>query len=121
MAPSRIVDEGWHALILHTAMYAELCERLGSFVHHYPGYDPTHYDPPVLDRTREKITALGWEAAHAEARVALASPVKGGCMSEWIDPRYAQLVAAWKRTQQQDSRDPHNERPVRGFIVPQKG
>jgi hypothetical protein len=62
LAPSRIVDEGWHALILHTAMYAELCEDLGSFVHHYPGYDPTNYDPPILDRTREKIAELGWEA-----------------------------------------------------------
>lgn len=63
LAPSRIVDEGWHALILHTAMYADLCERLGGdFVHHYPGWDPTNYDPPILDRTREKITELGWEA-----------------------------------------------------------
>lgn len=63
LAPSRIVDEGWHALILHTAMYAELCQVLGGkFVHHYPGWDPTHFDPPILDRTREKIAALGWEA-----------------------------------------------------------
>lgn len=63
LAPSRIVDEGWHALLLHTAMYAEVCERLGGrFVHHYPGYDPTHYDPPILDRTREAVAALGWEA-----------------------------------------------------------
>ncbi|MEH0584467.1 hypothetical protein QA942_10290 [Streptomyces sp. B21-106] len=63
LAPSRIVDEGWHALILHTALYADLCERLGGdFVHHFPGWDPTNYDPPILDRTREKITELGWEA-----------------------------------------------------------
>jgi len=62
LAPSRIVDEGWHALIVHTAMYAELCDGLGSFVHHYPGYDPTHYDPPILDRTRAKIAELGWQA-----------------------------------------------------------
>lgn len=62
LAPSRIVDEGWHALLLHTAMYTELCEQLGgAFVHHYPGYDPTNYDPPILDRTREKIAELGWE------------------------------------------------------------
>ncbi|MFC8711210.1 glycine-rich domain-containing protein [Streptomyces sp. NPDC057197] len=61
LAPSRIVDEGWHALILHTAMYAELCDALGGqLVHHYPGYDPTNYDPPILDRTREKITEFGW-------------------------------------------------------------
>ncbi|MER8032023.1 hypothetical protein ABTZ78_24015 [Streptomyces bauhiniae] len=63
LAPSRIVDEGWHALILHTATYAELCERLGgTFVHHHPGYGPTNYDPSILDRTREKIGELGWEA-----------------------------------------------------------
>ncbi|PCG83322.1 hypothetical protein CIB93_25235 [Streptomyces sp. WZ.A104] len=62
LAPSRIVDEGWHALVLHTAMYAELCGRLGSFVHHFPGYDPTNYDPPIIDRTRETITSLGYEA-----------------------------------------------------------
>ncbi|OYP20280.1 hypothetical protein CFC35_22770 [Streptomyces sp. FBKL.4005] len=63
LAPSRIVDEGWHALILHTAMYADLCERLGGrFVHHTPGYDPTNWDPPIIDRTREAIAGLGWEA-----------------------------------------------------------
>ncbi|MGW3441686.1 glycine-rich domain-containing protein [Streptomyces bacillaris] len=61
LAPSRIVDEGWHALILHTAMYAELCEALGgNFVHHFPGYDPTHYDPAILNRTRQAITSLGY-------------------------------------------------------------
>ncbi|MEU2578869.1 hypothetical protein ACIP3B_36540 [Streptomyces anulatus] len=37
-APSRIVDEGWHALLLHTAMYTQLCENLGGgFVHHFLG------------------------------------------------------------------------------------
>lgn len=60
LAPSRIVDEGWHALILHTATYAELCTSLGHFVHHFPGYDPTLYDPPIIDRTREAIAALGY-------------------------------------------------------------
>ncbi|WP_137235152.1 hypothetical protein [Streptomyces sp. BPSDS2] len=63
LAPSRIVDEGWHALILHTAMYAELCEALGgNFVHHFPGYDPTNYDPEILDRTRQAIANLGYVA-----------------------------------------------------------
>ncbi|MFF5534090.1 hypothetical protein ACFY71_16625 [Streptomyces cinerochromogenes] len=41
-------------------------------------------------------------------------------MSEWIDPRYADLVAAWKRAQQPDSRDPE-PKPARGFIIPSKG
>jgi hypothetical protein len=40
-------------------------------------------------------------------------------MSEWTDPRYADLVAAWKKAQQPD-RDPSEDRPVRGFIVPPK-
>lgn len=61
MAPSRIVDEGWHALLMHSALYMELCGRFGEYVHHYPGYNPTHYDPLILDRTRELIAAAGFE------------------------------------------------------------
>lgn len=60
MAPSRVVDEGWHALILHTALYADLCRRHGRFVHHHPGYDPSHYDPEILDRTRAAIEDAGY-------------------------------------------------------------
>ncbi|MEU7433940.1 hypothetical protein AB0B07_24395 [Streptomyces sioyaensis] len=60
LAPSRVVDEGWHALILHTKVYEELCAPLGGFVHHYPGYDPDNYDPMVLVRTQEAIRALGY-------------------------------------------------------------
>jgi hypothetical protein len=52
IAPSRIVDEGWHALVLHTALYAGLCRRLGHFVHHYPERpDPTRQEAGVLERT----------------------------------------------------------------------
>ncbi|MEV6806229.1 hypothetical protein [Streptomyces sp. NPDC051132] len=40
-------------------------------------------------------------------------------MSEWIDPRYADLVAAWKRGQQPQSRDPEPQ-PRLAFIVPPK-
>ncbi|MCT2590241.1 hypothetical protein LHJ74_10005 [Streptomyces sp. N2-109] len=61
MAPSRVVDEGWHALILHTALYRDLCQRHGRFVDHHPGYDPTHYDPAILDRTRDAIVRAGYE------------------------------------------------------------
>lgn len=38
---------------------------------------------------------------------------------EWIDPRYAYLVAAWKREQVPSYREPQ-PRPVRAFIVPPK-
>lgn len=60
MAPSRVVDEGWHALILHTALYAGLCRRFGRFVHHHPGYNPMNYDPKILDRTRAVIERAGY-------------------------------------------------------------
>ena len=37
LAPSPQVDKGWHAFILHTADYAEFCDRVaGRFIHHLP-------------------------------------------------------------------------------------
>ncbi|MEU9605094.1 hypothetical protein [Streptomyces sp. NPDC048057] len=36
---------------------------------------------------------------------------------EWIDPRYAKLVEAWKRARQPSGSDP-KPRPVRMFVVP---
>ncbi|MEU5633522.1 hypothetical protein ACH47C_26880 [Streptomyces rishiriensis] len=43
-------------------------------------------------------------------------------MPEWIDPRYAEVVAAFKRAQQPQSRDPQPQpQPKRAFIVPPKG
>lgn len=61
IAPSRVVDEGWHALILHTALYAQMCEQLGGFVHHYPERpDPERWDPRVIDRTTSLIEEAGF-------------------------------------------------------------
>ncbi|MGW2113964.1 hypothetical protein [Streptomyces zhihengii] len=37
---------------------------------------------------------------------------------EWIDPRHAELVDAWRKAQEPSSRDPQEARPVRGFILP---
>ena len=37
LAPSRQVDKGWHAFLLHTADYAEFCQQVaGRFIHHVP-------------------------------------------------------------------------------------
>ncbi|MFF6971609.1 MULTISPECIES: glycine-rich domain-containing protein [Streptomyces] len=37
LAPSRLVDPGWHAFMLHTQEYADWCEStFGFFVHHAP-------------------------------------------------------------------------------------
>ncbi|WP_245848581.1 glycine-rich domain-containing protein [Lentzea kentuckyensis] len=40
LAPSRLVDLGWHTFILHTRDYADFCERIaGRFIHHVPTDD----------------------------------------------------------------------------------
>lgn len=39
--------------------------------------------------------------------------------NEWIDPRYAEIVAEWQRSQEPQSRDPE-PRPARGFLIPRK-
>ncbi|WP_399885490.1 hypothetical protein ACGH7X_14805 [Streptomyces sp. BBFR51] len=37
MAPSQLVDPGWHTLILHTDWYADWCQKhFGYFLHHQP-------------------------------------------------------------------------------------
>ncbi|MEV6951913.1 hypothetical protein [Streptomyces sp. NPDC051183] len=62
MRPSRVVDEGWHALILHTAVYARLCSRLPKFVHHMPELpDPSRYTPGALDHTLNRIREAGFQ------------------------------------------------------------
>ncbi|MEU2059764.1 hypothetical protein [Streptomyces sp. NPDC013455] len=91
LVPSRIVDEGWHALIVHTAMYAELCQRLGGrMVHHAPGYGPENYDPAILDRTREAIGELGW---FADAEL-------------WVAPSDETLVSVAAKCQHSDDSGP---------------
>ncbi|MFG3041892.1 glycine-rich domain-containing protein [Streptomyces sp. NPDC048330] len=61
IAPTRIVDEGWHALILHTHTYATLCSRLGRTVHHYPERpDTSRFGPTILTRTTALIEQAGY-------------------------------------------------------------
>ncbi|MEU9110588.1 hypothetical protein AB0D04_02005 [Streptomyces sp. NPDC048483] len=62
LRPSRVVDEGWHALILHTGVYATLCRSLHRFVHHVPERpDTTRHDPGALKRTMQRIADAGYE------------------------------------------------------------
>ncbi|MEE4598201.1 hypothetical protein V2J94_41270 [Streptomyces sp. DSM 41524] len=61
LRPSRVVDEGWHALILHTRVYSELCDGLGRFVHHMPEPpDPSRHNAGELTRTQEMIARAGF-------------------------------------------------------------
>ncbi|MFD0359541.1 glycine-rich domain-containing protein [Streptomyces sp. NPDC127110] len=60
MTPSRLVDKGWHALILHTALYKQLCAHLGGFVDHYPSPQGTEGDLDAFDRTIRSIERAGF-------------------------------------------------------------
>lgn len=40
LAPSELVDIGWHTMLLYTREYAEFCRRVaGRFIHHAPDDD----------------------------------------------------------------------------------
>ncbi|MCP9205479.1 glycine-rich domain-containing protein [Streptomyces sp. NEAU-Y11] len=61
LVPSQVVDEGWHALILHTRTYRQLCDRVGTFVHHVPEAPaPDQRAPEALTRTQQRITEAGF-------------------------------------------------------------
>lgn len=61
ISPTSEVDEGWHALILHTHLYANLCSRLGRTVHHSPERpDAARRDPDVITRTMALIEQAGY-------------------------------------------------------------
>ncbi|MFB6823571.1 glycine-rich domain-containing protein [Streptomyces virginiae] len=62
LRPSKSVDLGWHALILHTALYRELCSAGGRFVDHRPeGPQSLRRDADTLDRTMDAIREAGYE------------------------------------------------------------
>ncbi|MFF1480220.1 glycine-rich domain-containing protein [Streptomyces sp. NPDC058301] len=91
ITPSNVVDEGWHALILHTDLYEKLCDRLGRFVHHWPERpDQERHDPYALTGTVALIEQAGYSVdgelwtGPATALVAVAAncshtPKPGGC------------------------------------------
>ncbi|WP_328924352.1 hypothetical protein OG429_06630 [Streptomyces sp. NBC_00190] len=62
LRPSKAVDMGWHALILHTAMYRGLCASLGRFVDHRPeGPETLRRDADTLDHAMDAIRGAGYE------------------------------------------------------------
>jgi hypothetical protein len=65
LAPSELVDAGWHAFILHTRDYADFCHRVaGRYLHHVPtGGDPVKHGErahATLSRTVEAIRNAGF-------------------------------------------------------------
>ncbi|PNG21422.1 hypothetical protein C1J00_14885 [Streptomyces cahuitamycinicus] len=68
LAPSKLVDIGWHAFILHTVDYARFCEQVvGRFVHHVPtgdGEEPPDHHAETRQRTLAAIEAAGYSVDH---------------------------------------------------------
>ncbi|MFJ1974690.1 hypothetical protein ACIO93_39370 [Streptomyces sp. NPDC087903] len=60
MAPSRLVDPGWHTLVLHTDWYANWCqEQFGYFLHHRP--NSRIRTRGLMTSVVEKIRSAGFE------------------------------------------------------------
>ncbi len=60
LAPSRTVDAGWHAFILHTREYAEFCDQVaGRFIHHAPDEEEPGGDrTEAAERTMTTVDAM---------------------------------------------------------------
>ncbi|WP_059006208.1 glycine-rich domain-containing protein [Streptomyces specialis] len=65
LSPSPIVDDYWHAFLLHTKAYADFCDRaFGKFIHHQPGFlDKEEHGggKAIRTRTLDAITYAGYE------------------------------------------------------------
>ncbi|ATZ23412.1 hypothetical protein SLAV_07545 [Streptomyces lavendulae subsp. lavendulae] len=62
LRPSKLVELGWHALILRTAVYRELCTAGGRFVDHRPeGPDTLRRHADTLTHTMDAIREAGYE------------------------------------------------------------
>ncbi|HVK24272.1 MAG TPA: hypothetical protein VM677_23200 [Actinokineospora sp.] len=60
LSPSPLVDEGWHAFVLHTREYAEFCRMIaGRFLHHRPSDEP-RFGTDHLDRSKRAIHRAGY-------------------------------------------------------------
>jgi hypothetical protein len=63
LAPSAMVDLGWHAFVLYTRQYAAFCDRIaGRFLHHAPTDDGRATGDPAATRRRTvaALTATGY-------------------------------------------------------------
>jgi hypothetical protein len=58
LAPSKLVDIGWHMFILHTVEYTEFCERIaGRYLHHVPDEEEEQEAPGGAVETRRRTLA----------------------------------------------------------------
>ncbi|MER6618456.1 hypothetical protein [Streptomyces xantholiticus] len=68
LAPSKLVDIGWHTFILYTVDYAFFCEQVaGRFIHHVPTDDGDQAPgdgAAARERTLTAITEAGYAIDH---------------------------------------------------------
>lgn len=65
LSPSRKVDPGWHAFILHSREYADFCRRrFGTFLHHNPFKGRRLRDGIAIKRTVQAIEEMGYAVDH---------------------------------------------------------
>ncbi|MFJ7213577.1 glycine-rich domain-containing protein [Amycolatopsis sp. NPDC098790] len=63
LAPSELVDIGWHTFLLDTGEYAAFCDRVaGRFIHHVPNDDEAAAEAPdeILARSVTAMRTLGF-------------------------------------------------------------
>ena len=61
LAPTKRLDDGWHAFILHTIDYMQFCNRFfGHYVHHVPNPPGAHKSDGSLLRRTCEIAALAF-------------------------------------------------------------
>ncbi|WP_406730830.1 glycine-rich domain-containing protein [Streptomyces sp. NBC_01794] len=61
LSPSKAVDPGWHAFMLHTREYARWCEvRFGRFIHHNPFPERQLFDGARMREAVDAIRAVGF-------------------------------------------------------------
>ncbi|NIH83730.1 glycine-rich domain-containing protein [Amycolatopsis granulosa] len=61
LAPSELVDIGWHTFLLHTRDYAAFCEQIaGRFLHHVPteDHDPSISGEAARETVARTVTAI---------------------------------------------------------------
>lgn len=62
LSPSKAVDSGWHAFVMHTREYAEFCDRVaGRFIHHHP--EPAGAQDSQAGREAIGVTVAAMRAA----------------------------------------------------------
>lgn len=95
LAPTKRLDDGWHAFILHTIDYTQFCNRFfGRYVHHLPNPPGApKSDGSLLRRSRDlAMAAFGTCSENWSIRPNAYVPPEG-CV-ETDDPRRAMAPAA---------------------------